>query len=1618
MKMKKLVLSFLLVTVTFIAAAQKFDPRKVYTIATPEGYVIDNKESIDAETHMFLAAPKIGSASQAWQIRSLGGDTYLLVNAYSYQGLDNDGGGDGDGHPVIQWPDDKSNTNQHWVISSWKDGSFSLTSVSSGKALALLKPGMPEDEVVQVSPDENSSLQRWFIRESDVKADFVLPKTASKNDWENEKVFAINKLPGHVTFIPYASDAEMISDPAYMRPWDRSKSSRYMLLNGKWKFNWVADPEDRPVGFQAPGYSVSSWDEIDVPSNWEMQGYGTPLYSNATYPFYNNPPFIQSQRGYTTVTEPNPTGSYRRDFTLPSDWSGKEIFLHFDGVYSAFYVWINGKKVGYSQGANNDSEFDITKYVVRGRNVVAVEVYKWSDGSYLEDQDMFRLAGIHRDVYLVARPKIHLSDLDLKSGFNEDLTSATLDASALLRNDGKTATAKLRSTLLDEDGKVIGSAESGLQTVSSGKELKTEASRIVVEKPHLWSAEDPYLYTVKMELLDKEGNTLECTFQRHGFRKVEFKNNKLYINGVLTYLKGTDRHDIDPIHGKAVPVETMLKDVLLMKRHNINTVRTSHYPNDPKMYAMYDYYGLYIVDEADQECHGNHNITRTPSWEGAFVDRAERMVRRDRLHPSVIFWSLGNESGGGPNIVAERDAVRRLDDRPIHYEGMNSVADFDSQMYPSLDGMEKTDRNGAARPYFLCEYAHAMGNAIGNLAEYWDYIENKSQRMIGACIWDWVDQGITRFGENNGNIYFGGSFGDVPNDNDFCLNGIVTADRRVTAKLLQVKKVYQYIKISGPVLRQAQEPLRQAQGPCVIHLENRYTTYNLSQMDIHYKALHNGVEVASGVVGLPDTAPWKSCQVELPVDKAVLANNEADVVLQVEVCLREAALWADVGHVVASEEFVIREEPVVLKAEASDGVSPLKVYTEENRFLCASNDKISVRFDKLEGVLQSLQLDGKEILHWQGQPLFNGYRFISNDVARFTGVQFHDPLTTTCRLVSFKSTPVEGVLRVDTDMEATVGKVVVPYSVTYEVSPDGYVDVSASFHPGEGFDLHRLGLRMFLDSSFEEVSWYGRGPMENYRDRKDAAFLGTYRSTVSDMVEPYARTQTMGQRTDTRWVTFTSADGVAVRFSAAGSFEFSAQHFTDEDIFRARYFHDLDKVRRPDVVLNLDCFMDGIGNGSCGPATLPQYKIKPGETYSYKFRIQRTDLCGPTASASPWTDRPKAFKEKYSLGQVVALSRHNIRSPLSGKGSVTSRITPHKWFDWTSAPGELSLKGGALETRMGQFFRRWLISEGLMVENEVPAEGAMRFYANSMQRTIATAQYFSSGMLPIANVKIEHHYPLGTMDPVFNPQITNVTDEFRSEAIRQIIGLGGGKTLEDVASKMAPNFRVLENVLDIKRSPAAANDTVKFRTDDLKITFNEHKEPSMTGGFKMANSASDALVLQYYEEPSELKAAFGHDISLDAWTKIAEIKDWYGDVLFAAPIVATNVAHPLLETMLSEMETPGRKFSFLCGHDSNICSVLAALESEDYLLPEAIERKTPIGSKLVVAIWDGKDGKRYAELFLTYESPSNLREMPMLGLDNPPARYQICLKGLEPNADGLYLLSDVEGRFRKAIAAY
>ncbi len=824
----------------FTVTAQNFDPKQGYEIRTVGGLALDNQESLDTNSSVFISKQEENKESQVWNLIPAGRDGYYcIVSPLTELGIDNAGEREKE-RAVIQWNMDTQNSNQQWKITLLPNGNYTFTCATSGYNLGFPGAGLIGEPVFQVMADASKDNQQWKIVKSKLKVIPEALKTTSINDWENERVFAIHKEEGRATFIPFANSEEMKADPTYTRLWERTRSSRYLLLNGNWKFNWVKQPSERPVDFYKTGYDVSGWKEIVVPSNWEMLGYGTPIYTNITYPIRNNPPFIQSQKGYTVEKEPNAVGSYRRDFMLPDHWKDKEVFVHFDGIYSAAYVWINGKKVGYTQGANNDAEFNITNYVKPGKNTVAVEVYRWSDGSYLEDQDMFRLSGIHRDVYLIATPKVRLRDIHLTSALSEVLDKAELTVKADIHNYGKKVenAVSLRISLLDAEGKSVRHFNVPVtEGIAGGKEVSC-TGKVTLRDPKLWSAEIPYLYTVNVELLDGKGNVLEATTQQYGFRKIEIRNNKVYINNALTYFKGANRHDIHPQWGKAIPVESMIEDILLFKRFNLNTIRTSHYPNDPKMYALFDYYGLYVMDEADLECHGNMSLSNRESWEGAYVDRIVRMVERDKNHPSVIFWSMGNESGGGRNFEVCYKAAKSIDDRYIHYEGMNDIADMDSRMYPSIESMIESDKQPRNKPFFLCEYAHAMGNAVGNLEEYWDYIENHSNRMIGGCIWDWVDQGINMPGQATDRYYFGGSFGDHPNDNDFCCNGLVTPDRRITPKLWEVKKVYQYITI-------------EKNGKDNVGFINHYCFLNLRHFKLHYTLLKNGEKIAEDELDCP-----------------------------------------------------------------------------------------------------------------------------------------------------------------------------------------------------------------------------------------------------------------------------------------------------------------------------------------------------------------------------------------------------------------------------------------------------------------------------------------------------------------------------------------------------------------------------------------------------------------------------------------------------------------------------------------------------------------------------------------------------------------------------------------------
>lgn len=1169
-----------------LAQSQVINSNFLYKITTSSGLALDNKSSLVNETPIVLSPNSDDNHGQLWQIIRLPNGYYSIINPFTNKSIDNDNVSVGNGNPLILWDASLINPTQQWKFIKKGADNYTIIHPISSMFLSFSDPEKAQTRIFQLPAKE----QIWQLIPTTVKAPKNMDRKKSNNDWENEAIFAIHKQPAHVTIIPFPSLRSLMSDPTYNTPWLIPQSPLYQSLNGNWKFNWVKQPTERPVNFYKPGYDVSSWKEIPVPSNWEMCGYGTPIYTNFTYPFKNRPPFIEPQKGYTIEKEPNPVGSYRRNFTVPADWKGTQIFLHFDGVYSAMYVWVNGKKVGYSQGSNNAAEFDITPFIKPGLNVLASEVYRWCDGSYIEDQDMTRLSGIHRDVYLYATPKVHLRDYFLQSEFaKDDFTSSMLNIKASIKNFDKKAFRKtqLEISLIDPAGKQVLTVNQDVEILKGKHETVINLQKMV-SNPSLWSAEIPNLYTVIFTLKDQQGNVQEVVSSKFGFRKVEIKNKRVYINGQQVFFKGTNRHDTHPQFGKAIPVETMLQDILLMKQHNINTVRTSHYPNDPKMYAMYDYFGLYIMSESDLECHGNQQISDMSGWESAMVDRIVRNVEQHKNHPSVIFWSLGNESGKGNNFKVMYKAAKAIDSsRPIHYEGNSDVVDIDSQMYPSIDEMEKMDQTKSDKPYFLCEYEHAMGNAMGNIHEYWDYIENKSQRMIGACVWEWVDQNINKYGEPKDHYYFGGDFGDMPNDGEYNCKGLVTPDRQITPKLLEIKKMYQYIKlqigdsVTGKVL-----------------VKNKYNFMNLNQFNIDWKLIKDGVQVESGRLASVNVAPCQSSELEIPYDKPLDAKSE--YFLNIEFSLKDSTNWAKTGHVVASEQFGLTKNIPVAKVNVSD-FPTLKV-SGKNNDLSILGKGFSITFDKTNGLFTSLKYNEKELIYREEGPSFNCYRSIPNDTCTFS--------ESTSQLKNFEYTvaPDNKSVVVKTSIESTLKNktnATFPYDIIYTIYANGVIDVTGRFiNPTNGYHPPKLGLRMTLIPGLENVTWYGCGPQESYSDRKESAFFGLYHKTVKGLEENYVRLQSMGNHEDTRWVTLTDNEGDGIKITSINGLKFTALHFTDQKLWNTKYSYKLDAVRSAETYLSLDAIQRGLGNASCGPAVLQKYDIPIDAPVSYSFRIE------------------------------------------------------------------------------------------------------------------------------------------------------------------------------------------------------------------------------------------------------------------------------------------------------------------------------------------------------------------------------------------------------------------------------
>jgi beta-galactosidase/beta-glucuronidase len=1003
------------------------------------------------------------------------------------------------------------------------------------------------------------------------------------NDWENPHILHRNREPARAAFVPY-------HDEKTARTGERGHSSRFRLLNGEWMFYYAPTLADLPPDFHAENYQDWAWHPIPVPGNWQMHGYGRPLYTNVAYPFPVDPPNVPYE---------NPMGLYRRHFQAPADWKDYQVFLTFEGVDSAFYMWVNGKKVGYSQGAHLPAEFNITSYLKEGQNLLAVQVFQYSDGSYLEDQDMWRLSGIFRDVYLTARPQVYLRDVDIRPGLDAGLQSGELWVNAYLKNSGADAVEGNRvvARLLDNGRVLFQETAVESQRILPGEEIQVKWIKTVADV-RKWSAEAPNLYTLCLVLEDARGKALEALSFDIGFRKIEIRDQQLWVNGVSIKLQGVNRHEFDADRGHAVSLESMVKDVTLMKRHNINTVRTAHYPNDPRWLALCDRYGLYIVDETDIECHGFSMIgdpdylANHAEWREAFLERAIRMVHRDKNHPSVIFWSLGNESGYGSNHDAMAEWIRSFDlSRPVHYEGARDAAmpDMVSVMYPDVQTViREGQRTDDPRPYFLCEYAHAMGNGPGNLTEYWDEFR-RYPRLIGGCVWDWVDQGIRQYTED-GEAWFayGGDFGDKPNDADFCINGLLLPDRTPHPSLLEYKKVLEPVQV---------DLIDPSQGK--IKITNRYAFCTLAHLDGFWELRQDDQLLKQGRLDHMDLKPGVSVEMNLPYS---IPEQQPGATCWLNLSFRtnEATLWADIGLELANAQFELQPPPAPELVSLS---SIAKLSTEvDGGNVLVNGEEFRMVFDSRLGLITSWEYQGTEMV--LAGPRLNVWRApTENDVHVQAG----------WRQAGFDRLE-QRVLSVDMDVKAQTVRLVAAavlagYSLPptarctydYTIYGNGEVWITTHFSPSPEIpDLPRVGLQMTLPGYFDWMQWYGRGPHENYPDRKASALVGHYRGYIRDQYHPYIMPQENGNKCDVRWVALTNPQGIGLFAAGTELLNVSAAHYRTQDLDEARHTYELEESN--ETVFNLDYLQSGLGSNSCGPGPLPEYLVPPRPT-SFTIRL-------------------------------------------------------------------------------------------------------------------------------------------------------------------------------------------------------------------------------------------------------------------------------------------------------------------------------------------------------------------------------------------------------------------------------
>ncbi len=1012
----------------------------------------------------------------------------------------------------------------------------------------------------------------------------------------NPAIVEINKMLPHVATFPYEDEQRAISEDFQASQWHQS-------LNGMWKFQWTRNPKERPADFFKEDFKDTHWTDFPVPANWEINGYGIPIYVNHPYEFTKEP------KPPHVPTDYNPVGSYRRSFTIEESWLDRQIIIHLGAVKSAFFIWVNGQKVGYSQGSKLPAEFDITDFVKKGENIIALEVYRWSDGTYLECQDFWRISGIERDVYLYATPKVHLFDFFAKARLTDNYSKGHLELTDIVFHNyqpNQEVNYELEIKLLDPSGQAVFSENKNIQF--KGQMLATDFSKTINSVLN-WTAETPNLYTLIFSLKNSEGKVVEVLSDKIGFRVVEIKNGQLLVNGRPIYIKGVNRHEHEPATGHVVSLEMMKMDIQRMKELNVNAVRTSHYPNDPRWYRLCDEYGIYVVDEANIESHGMYyNLATTlgnnRDFKEAHLQRIKRMVERDKNHPSIILWSMGNEAGNGINFYTAYEWMRERDDtRYVQYEraivgwGKNAKFEWNSDiicpMYHWTDALEVMSEAQPDKPVILCEYAHAMGNSIGNFKEYWDAFYDHP-RMQGGFIWDWVDQGLAKTLPDGSSIFaYGGDYGpaNTPSDNNFLINGVIQPDRSLNPHAYEVKKVHQYVNTRWKDEKKEQ-----------LSIFNRHDFIDLSHLYLQWELLDNGQVIKRGQIAQLDIPAQTERSVPIRLDHSMEEGHE--YFLNVSYHLKKERDFRPQDFEVAYDQLFVGGKNLAVFS-TSQNSSALNV-REEGDLIIVSGQDFELRFSKTEGKIISYRYKGLE--HFRSGPSANFWRApTDNDY----GARLQEKLEV-WKYPKYGSAKVtckkdrDGVI-IRVEQELLYGEAL--QTIEHFISHDGQIKISNRMEAirGEYPMLFKFGMEMELPKSFDQLEWYGRGPIESYEDRKTAAKVGLYKSEVKDQLHHYIRPQETGNKTEVRWLKLSDKNGHGLHISGPTFLNFSALHFHRDDLDSGpekKQQHGGQLRERNATFLNIDLRQMGVGgNDSWGALPLEKYWM-PYQSYAYEFWIR------------------------------------------------------------------------------------------------------------------------------------------------------------------------------------------------------------------------------------------------------------------------------------------------------------------------------------------------------------------------------------------------------------------------------